>query len=333
MIPERKAAALFFLLLFQSALGATPTSYSVCLWNVENFGPADRFIDNKAVAGTMKPDAEIKSFTAILKQLHPDILGLCEIIQDPGDRYLKLAQSTLRSAGLDYPYTTTCRGEDSRIQNLLLSKYPIVRNDHRTSESFEAKTRDPLSGESSLQPLHLQRGIINSEIAITPDLHLRVLLVHLKSHRPMPGVSGEEKGESGEAYIRRQEALILHDTMTRLQQENPDGRLLAMGDFNDSPRSRSVTSIIGTKNAQPRFFDLWLKDWLGDWWTHFYRAEKAYERIDYMVVNEKLFHEWDGEHSFIYRQKPEDPAELNIYQPSDHRPLLATFRILDRPGK
>ncbi|MDD5260631.1 MAG: endonuclease/exonuclease/phosphatase family protein [Methylacidiphilales bacterium] len=319
-----------FLACLSSPLQAAET-YSICSWNVENFGVTDRIIDGNRVEIAMKPDKEIASMMAILKRLHPDILGLCEILQDPKDRYVKQVQSELKKAGLDYPHLSTCKGGDSRIQNVLLSRFPILREEPVTDQTFDSTLKDPVTKLKTRQPHKMERGIINSVIEIKPGYQVRVMLVHLKSKRADPGIVSDEAKESGDAFVRRNEALIVKGAMNRVLDADPEARLIVMGDFNDTSRSRAVTTIIGSKDAANRCFDLWLKDWLGDWWTHYHFPEKSYERIDYMVVSKHLFGEWNTSKSCVYRQNQNDPPEYSTYAPSDHRPLLAVFNLPEIP--
>lgn len=321
-----------FLLAFCSPVKAGDT-YTIGVWNVQNFGVTDRMIEGKYTKEAMKPESEIRAMTAILKRLNPDVLGLVEILQDPDDKYVKLMQSTLKEAGLDYPHFATCRGEDKRIQTLLLSRFPIARTEHITDATFKATLKDSKTKTVTEVERRVGRGINQSIIQIRPDLQVRVLLAHLKSKLPSPEIISNEPDELGDGYIRRNEALILRGAMVRAVQANPGERVIAMGDFNDTPKSRAVTTIIGSKGSEVRFFDLWLQDWLGDWWTHFYFPDKSYERLDYMVVSQQLFHEWNKEKSFIYRNNQNDGPEFNHYNASDHRPLLATFHIPSPPAK
>ncbi|MDX6765707.1 MAG: endonuclease/exonuclease/phosphatase family protein [Candidatus Methylacidiphilales bacterium] len=319
----------FFLLLaaLLPAVAPAQDTYTIGLWNVQNFGVTDRFINDRPVKSAMKPESEIRTMVAILKRLNPDILGLVEILQDPEDKYVKLMQSTLKEAGLDYPHLSDCRGEDDRIQTLLLSKFPIVRTEHLTDATYKATFKDPKTQVTSEVQRKVERGINQSVIEVRPGLQVRVLLVHLKSKRPFPEIVSDQAEELGDGFVRRNEALILRGAMTRAVQANPDERLIAMGDFNDTPRSKAVGTILGPKSAEIRFYDLWLQDWLGDWWTHFYIPEKSYERLDYMVVSQKLFQDWKKEKSFVYRHNQTDGPEYNHYNASDHRPLLATFTV------
>ena len=302
-------------------------SYTIGLWNVQNFGVTDRFINDKRVANAMKPETEIRAMTAILKRMNPDVLGLVEILRDPEDKYIKLLRKTLKDAGLNYPHMATCTGEDPRIQNVLLSRYPIVRTEHITEATFKANFKDPKTKVMTEVQRKVGRGIHQSIVEIRPGHEVRVFLAHLKSKRPFPEIISDDPEELGDGYVRRQEALILRGAMMRAAQANPKERIIAMGDFNDEPRSRAVTTIIGGKTGDVRFYDLWLQDWLGDWWTHFYIPDKSYSRIDYMVVSQQLFDEWDKTQSYIYRQNQKDPPEFQHQNASDHRPLLATFTI------
>jgi len=321
------------LLLALCPLVQAQDSYTIGVWNVQNFGVTDRMIEGKYVKEAMKPDSEIRAMTAILKRLNPDVLGLVEVLQDPEDKYVKLMQATLKEAGLDYPHSTTCKGEDDRIQTLLLSRFPIVRTEHITDATFKATRKDPKTKTTTEIERRVGRGINQSIIEIRPGLQVRVLLAHLKSKMASPEIVSDDPDELGDGYIRRNEALILRGAMARAVQANPSERVIAMGDFNDTPKSRAVTTIIGSKGADIRFFDLWLQDWLGDWWTHFYFPEKSYERLDYMVVSQQLFHEWNKDKSFVYRHNQKDGREFNHYNASDHRPLLATFNIPSPPAK
>lgn len=320
----RRTACL--LLLFISILPLpAQDSYSVAVWNILNYGITDRFIDNKRVPKAMKPDSEIRSMVAILRRLDADILGLLEILQDPEDKYVRGIQTLLKENGLDYPHLATCRGADTRIQTVLLSRFPILREEHVTEATYNATLKDPSTGALSTVPRRMERGINQTVIQIRPGLELRVMLIHLKSKRAFPDIVSDLKDEPGEGFIRRNEALIVRGTMTRALQAQPRERIILMGDFNDTARSRAVTTILGSRGDTHRVFDLWLQDWLGDWWTHFHIPEFSYARIDYMVTSSQLFQEWDRSRSFVYRHNQNDPSEFNHMNASDHRPLKAVF--------
>lgn len=309
---------------------ADPESFSVCWWNVQNFGVTDRFIDNRNVPNAMKPDSEIRAMVAILKKINPDILVLGEILRDPADKYAKMVPEVLRAGGLDYPHATTAIGEDPRIQMLMLSKFPFAETKHFTEDTFPLTMKSKGTGESMTSQRRVSRGILNAKVQITPAYAVQVMSAHLKSKRAAPEIESDQKDESGEDYVRRNEALILRGHMTRFMEANPEASLVVLGDLNDTIKSKTLKTILGPKDAQHRVRDLWLKDYLGDWWTHFYIPDYEYARIDYMIVNEPLFQRTQFRDSYVYRWNDDQPKELDHYSASDHRPLVATFSVAPR---
>jgi endonuclease/exonuclease/phosphatase family metal-dependent hydrolase len=307
-------------------------TYTVCHWNVENFGITDRFIENKRVKAAMKPESEINAMLNILGRIKPDILGVCEILQDPKDQYVKLLRQRLKEKGLDYPYLSTAKGEDPRIQCVLLSRFPIVKEEPITEESFKTtiQKKDGTKSEEERRP---SRAILNTLIQVNDKTALRVFYCHLKSKRAYPEIVSDEKDETGDSFVRRHEALILKNASLRALEANPNEKQIIMGDFNDTPKSRAVQTIFGRKDASVRMFDLWLKDYFGDMWTHYYVPENEYSRIDYMVASQSLFETWVPDKSYLYRCNQADGAEFSHYSASDHRPLVAVFEMEDGQPK
>jgi endonuclease/exonuclease/phosphatase family metal-dependent hydrolase len=326
---------LFFMKRFQSiilvflSLGSlfsqSPETYTVCTWNIQNWGVTDRFVGGHFEKAAMKPEEEMKSVVSILKRIDPDILGVSEILRHPQDLYLKLLRDRLKSAGLNYPHLATVHGSDPRIQCAIFSRYPILEHYPHDDLRFEV-THQSKEGLRERNSQTLLRGLLHVRIQIRPDYDLQLMQVHLKSKRVDPTLVSDSPDEDGDDFVRRQEALLTKNAMSRVLAENPKANLLLMGDLNDTPRSKTVKTLIGSKGAELRTFDLWLRDWLGDWWTHYYIPENRYERLDYMVASEGLMRDWIKEKSYLYRSKEGDSAEYNTYTPSDHRPLVAVFR-------
>lgn len=322
----------FLILLLISAVSLTAstiTEVKVCVWNVQNFGKTDRFVNGKNEKDAMKPDSEIESMLAILSRINPDILGVSEIIQAPNDLYLNLLKTKLSEGGLNYPYVTTVVGGDSRIQLALFSKFPFALEENLNKETFSVTKKDSKTKEVTKTDMRVGRGFINVVIQITPTFRIRTMVAHLKSKRPFPEVETATE-ETGEMFVRRNEALILKNAMNRILAENPEIPLIAMGDFNDEIRSRAIQTILGPKDATVRVFDLWLTDYFGDWWTHFFFPEKSYSRIDYMFVSKPLLDRFIKDKSYVYRSNQNDPPSFNSANASDHRPLVAVFNVEDK---
>ncbi|HEY8967044.1 MAG TPA: hypothetical protein VIM58_11395, partial [Candidatus Methylacidiphilales bacterium] len=110
------AGCAFFVFLVLPGPARAEEGFTLCWWNVENFGVSDRFIDGRHVLAAMKPPVEIDAVAAIVRKIHPDILGVAEVMRDPQDRNLNLLRAVLKQAGLDYPAMATVHGHDPRIQ-------------------------------------------------------------------------------------------------------------------------------------------------------------------------------------------------------------------------
>jgi endonuclease/exonuclease/phosphatase family metal-dependent hydrolase len=320
------AVFLFLFSVFASA-GEDVSKVTICSWNVQNFGVTDRFIDGKPQKAAMKPDSEIESMQVILGRINPDILAASEILQAPDDIYLKLFRKKLGEAGLNFPYMATVKGGDDRIQTVLFSRFPIVSEEPLNTETFTATELDKNTKQTNKIQMRVGRGFINAVIQVTPDFRIRAMVAHLKSKRAYPEFDAASPGETGEAFVRRNEALILKNAMNRILAANPGEPLIVLGDFNDTYRSRAVQTVLGPKDATVRIFDLWLTDYFGDWWTHFYLPDKSYERIDYMFVSQPLFNRFVKEKSYLFRPNKNDPPKFNTYNASDHRPLVAVFNV------
>jgi endonuclease/exonuclease/phosphatase family metal-dependent hydrolase len=304
-----------------------PATYSVCSWNIENFGLASHHSKEGQVYYKMKPDEEIGAVISILKKLNPDVLGVNEIIQDPQNKYLQLFKSKLHEAGLEYPYMSTTQGEDPRIQNLLLSRFPIVEDAPLNQDTFDVTQRSRSTGEERTLKMRMERGIVNCAVQITPSYRLHVMLVHFKSRLPSPTIVSDNPHEYGDQVIRHNEAAILKAAIDREMAKDPQEKLIVMGDFNDGPKSKTMDTILDSKSPQHPVEELPLVDSLGDQWTHYYDFTDDYTRIDHQFVSHALQPEWVADKSFIYRKNAGDPPELDTYKASDHRPLYSVFSV------
>ena len=77
---------------------------------------------------------------------------------------------------------------------------------------------------------------------------------------------------------------------------------------------------MGSRTSPDHLFDLWLADSVGDHWTHYWKFADLYERIDFILVTDNLLKKWDRPKSYIYRSD-------HWNQASDHRPIVATFKV------
>ena len=301
-----------------------PASFSVCWWNIENWGETNRYLGGQRIEHAMKPPAEIGAVMAILKRLHPDILGVAEVIQAPDDRYLHLLRDLLAREGLDYRYMSTVRGEDRRIQVALFSRFPILDDAPFVRDRFPMTLQSASTGEVRKASWRVGRGFLNCRIEVAPGYSLQVMATHLKSKLPEKGIVPEEVGETGDEVVRRAEAGLLREHIDAFSRAHPGDDLLVIGDFNDVPESRAIRSIEG--DASP-VRDLPLADWAGETWTENDSYDKKRERIDYLFADGSLRGRFVPGESFLYRPRDGDGPQYGILAGSDHRALFARFLV------
>ena len=157
----------------------------------------------------------------------------------------------------------------------------------------------------------VRRGFLDVTVKINSGARLRLVGAHLKSKLSAP---------EGEALLRRTEAHLLRQHAEQILSENPDTDLLVYGDFNDSKNEPALQEIMGPRKGPDHLFDLWLQDNVGDRWTHYWKFADSYERIDFIFVTGRLLSKVDREKSYIFRSEHWNEA-------SDHRPVIAAFRI------
>ncbi|SDU21644.1 Metal-dependent hydrolase, endonuclease/exonuclease/phosphatase family [Verrucomicrobium sp. GAS474] len=307
-------------------------TFTACWWNVENFGVTDRFIDGRHVLSAMKPAAEINAVVAILRKIDPDIVGVAEIIRDPQDRNIHLFREVLKQAGLDYPCMATVLGHDTRIQLLLLSRFPIVAAEELNKDRFPVTLVDGRTRERREARFSVNRGFVSAEIEVAPGYRLGVMLAHLKSKKADASkaeieIAPEEPGETGDAVVRRKEAQTLRGQADAFLARHPGEDLLVMGDLNDTEEGGSLRALWGGKGKESPLWPLPLVDRLGEQWTEVVYPKKTRERIDYQLVNASLRTRFEPEGSFLYLSRPEEGPGLDATTASDHRPLVARFRV------
>ena len=292
------------LLLFASAdlllLGAPP-EIVFCHYNVRNYVDATPADENHKFATRAKPATEIEALIKIVKDISPDILGVCEM--GSPERFEDF-KKRLAAAGLGYTASEYLQAADEDRHLALVSRFPIVERNSRGDVPYE------LNGK----PEKVRRGFLDVTVQVNPGYRLRLVGTHLKSKLPTP---------EGEALVRRLEAEQLRKHLDKILTAAPDTNLVCYGDFNDTKNEPPIQEIMGPKKSPHHMSDLWAKDDLGDKWTHYWRTADLYSRIDYIFVSPALFREVVFNKSRIYRSDIWNDA-------SDHRPVFATIVAEDK---
>lgn len=284
-----------------SQLAAGPAEIVVCHYNVRNYVDAKPAGEGQKYATRAKPPVEIAALVRIIREINPDILGVCEM--GTPDRFEDFKKQ-LAGAGLHYSDSEYVQAVDADRHLALVSRFPIVARNSATDVSYE------LAGRVE----KVRRGFLDVTVQVTPAYQLRLVGTHLKSKLPAP---------AGEALIRRHEAQRLRKHLDAILQAAPETNLVCYGDFNDTKDQPMFSEVTGVRGTPTYLTDLAAKDSLGDRWTHYWKPADQYSRIDYIFVNASALREVIQEKSTVYRGPHWEAA-------SDHRAIYATILPIDR---
>src|SRR5437660_4987491 len=156
-----------------------------CSYNVRNYLGRDQASAERRTKP--KPEKEIEALIKVIREINPDVLGVCEMGSPAAFDDFK---ARLENAGLGYKDSEYVQADDEDRHLALVSRFPIV---HRDSA---AKVRYALNGTQQ----SVKRGFLDVTVQILPGYQLRCVGAHLKSKLPTP---------DGEALIRRHEAAKL----------------------------------------------------------------------------------------------------------------------------
>jgi endonuclease/exonuclease/phosphatase family metal-dependent hydrolase len=294
--PRLLALLLIWRLALSGLLAAEPQGVVIATYNVENY-IGEEAVAAETGARRAKPKGEkaIEAVVQIIKDINPDILGLCEMGEPERFEDFK---KRLEAAGLHYTDFEYVQALDSERHLALISRFPIVARQSQPNVSFELAGR----------PEKVRRGFLDVTIQIASGYQVRFVGAHLKSKLPIP---------EGEALVRRNEALLLRKHLDGILTADPNARLVCMGDFNDLKNEPAYHEITGPR-GQTYMAALPAKDELGDAWTEYWKGADLYSRIDYIFVSPALHREVAPASPRVYRSSYWNDA-------SDHRPVFATI--------
>ena len=265
-------------------------------FNLRNYLTMRRYIDGET-SERAKPEKEIEALLKTISEGNPDILGVCEIGNNDD---LRDFQKRLAVKGINLPHTHHVRGYD-RVRSLaILSKFPLKAHPKPQDSDYI------LEGKK----FYLSRGILDVSIQITGK-NVRFLGVHLKSKRPVQ--------EADQEMMRRNEAQLLRKHIDQILDQNKHSHLLVFGDFNDTKRTRTISTVKGRTNSSKRLEILNIADSRGELWTYHWAREDIYSRIDFCMVSLAL-----APHINKKECRLLDPSYWALG--SDHRAMLVIIR-------
>lgn len=294
-----------WLVLF-SSLGAVALAHAtltVATYNVENYTLADRMVDGVFRPAYPKPEKEKAALRRVIGGIAPDILAL-EEMGPPA--FLDDFQRELKQAGQDFPHAVVLEAADADRHVAVLSKVPFkeVRRHARVPITYSGR------------PEVVKRGVLEVVFATTEG-DISIFVVHLKSRHT------ERMDDPESALQRALEAEAVRDLVLSRYPDPAKARFLVCGDWNDTRSSRPVQAM--QKRGETVIGELLpAADSRGEEWTHFYRRDATYSRIDYLMVSAALkpfvadgrAKIWDGpgtreasDHRAVFLQFKADPVK------------------------
>ena len=288
--------------------GLRAETFRVATYNVESY--LDQPTESRRA---VKSDAAKAKIRESIHALKPDVLALEEM--GTTNALLEL-RASLKAEGLDYPYWEHVQSFDTNIHLAVLSRLPIIARRPHTNENFLLDGRR----------FHVGRGFAEVDIRVTEQFAFTLFVAHLKSRRTAL--------EADESDLRLQEARCLRAFVDARLTQNPQAKLVVLGDFNDLKNSAAVKEIMG--RGRFKLTDTRPAEANGDTapsasarfdprkvtWTNYYGVEDSYSRVDYILISPAMNRCWVPAETVI-------ATVPNWGVGSDHRPIAAAFD----PGK
>jgi endonuclease/exonuclease/phosphatase family metal-dependent hydrolase len=272
---------------------------TVATYNLENYGPADRMTEAGFRQDYPKPEAEKQALRRVIRALDADVLTLQEM---GGQPYLDELRRDLKTEGLDYPHATLATAADADRHVAILSKRPLLRVRTHTALEFTyfgAKER-------------VKRGLLEATVA-TAAGEVTIFALHLKSRftdRPDDPLS---------AIRRAGEATAVRDAVLKRFPVPAEAPFILLGDCNDGKTSRALAHLTQRGKVTVAVL-LPATDSRGETWSHAYRREESYSRVDQILVSPGLLPAVRGGTARIHDGE-------GVREASDHRPVIVTVDL------
>ncbi len=255
------------LAVFSLVAAVLAQALTVATYNVENYTVADRMVDGVYRPAYPKPEKEKAALRQVIAGIAPDILAVEEMGPQP---FLDEFQRELKLAGQDFPHTALLQAADPDRHVAVLSKVPFkqVRRHAGVATTYLGR-RDVV-----------KRGVLEIVFA-TNEGDFSLFVIHLKSRRT-------ERPDDPESAIQRQlEAEAVRDLVRSRHPDPARAKYIVCGDWNDTRGSKAVRMLQKRGDTELGFL-VPATDSRGETWTHYYRREDTYSRIDYLLVSAAL---------------------------------------------
>ncbi len=293
---------MFYLAITLSGLASevlAAAALTVATYNVENYCLADRMVEGVYRQAYPKPELEKAALRQVIAGIAPDILAVQEMGKQP---FLDDFQRELKAVGQNFPYTALLQAADPDRHVAVLSKVPFkeVRRHPRVTLTYFG------------QKFLVKRGVLEVIFATTAG-DFSLFVIHLKSRHT------ERKDDPESALQRSLEAQAVRDLVLARYPDPSQGKFILCGDWNDSRDNRPLRAL--QKRGETAVGELLhAADSRGETWTHFYRREDSYSRIDYFLASAAL-------QPFVVGGRATIGDGPGVGGASDHRPVFLQLKF------
>ena len=289
----KKLSAVFLLCCALQAETLTIATY-----NIENYGPADRMTDAGYRKDYPKPETEKRALRTVIRGLNADVLVLQEMVGQP---YLDELRRDLKTEGCDYPFAELASAADADRHVAVIARRPLKAATTYTDLQFNY-----FGGKESVK-----RGLL--EVTVTTEAgELTIFAVHLKSRFT------DRVDDPMSAARRAGEATAIRDRVLKRFPDPAHAWFIVLGDCNDGRTSRAA-AFLQKRGKTDITALLAAADSRGEAWTHAYRKEETYSRVDHIFVAPAILPFVNGGVARIFDGE-------GVRDASDHRPVYFLLR-------
>lgn len=266
----------------------------IATYNLANYNLTDRQIEGAFLTKYPKPEREKSALRKIIKRIDADVLALQEI---GGEPFLRELQRDLKSEGMDYPYAEVITAVDDTRKVAVLSRRPlaaVTKHDDLDFKYFEGREL-------------VKRGMLEVRFNLAQG-EVTLFVVHFKS--PLT----ERSDDPGAEMRRGREATAARDRVLERFPDPSVAKFVVLGDFNAGPEDRAVRAFRTRGDLQISHL-LPVEDSRGESWTHLYRRNDVYSRVDHIMISPGLKQVTKTTKGTI----EDGPDTLSA---SDHRPVV-----------
>lgn len=295
--------SVFFIFISSSFFAEDISVMSFNLWN---------YFVVEGKSSSVKSETSRDALIQVIKKADPDIIMVSEIGGQPA---LDDLIGRLKKAGLNYPSGTVMYGQDRTRYIGCIAKFAplLVRKNYDLT--YKIKPKD--DSVKDFESVPVQRGFLHVVFDID-GYKLNIINAHLKSRLFHPRYNQTD--------MRRFEARLLKYYVNDIIEKYPEANILLTGDYNDLFNSNPLITLRGMdKKPETRLYDLRPVDNEGASWTHWWKDEDSYGRIDYLLASPTLLPEINFKKNIIFHQK-----EYWLLA-SDHRPVITYIHTKDNP--